>query len=63
MKIFLGTLITASLAFVSFSSTPVLAQGAADLIEEIIVTGRKRDELLTDVPVSISVISADTLAE
>jgi len=65
MKFFLGTLITASLAFVSLSPTPVLAQGdSADrILEEIIVTGRKRDELMTDVPVSISVISAETLAE
>ena len=65
MKYFLSTLITASLAFVSLSPSPVLAQGAeaARTIEEIIVTGRKRDENMTDVPVSISVITAESLAE
>ena len=65
MKYLLSTLITASLAFVSLPPTPVFAQGAAAerILEEIIVTGRKRDENMTDVPVSISVITAESLAE
>lgn len=43
-------------------SGPVSAQqaGAAEL-EEITVTGRKREESLTDVPVSISVLTADDI--
>lgn len=43
---------------------PAFAQdGDAISLEEIIVTGRKREESLQDIPVSISVITGDTLAE
>ena len=43
-------------------SAPASAQQGA-MLEEIVVTARKREENLTDVPVSISVFSADLLAE
>jgi iron complex outermembrane recepter protein len=44
-------------------SVPAGAQDTASgrLIEEIIVTAQKREERLQDVPISISVVSADTL--
>ena len=45
-------------------AVPVHAQeGAQQTLEEIVVTARKREESLQDVPVSISVMSADLLAQ
>jgi|MEHZ01.5.fsa_nt_MEHZ011451974.1_67 iron complex outermembrane receptor protein len=41
----------------------VLAQDGAGTIEEVLVTGRKREESLTDVPISISVFNSTLLAE
>lgn len=42
----------------------VLAQEAADdLIEEILVTARRREESLQDVPVAISVLTDDFIQE
>jgi len=41
----------------------VIAQESSATIEEVLVTGRKREESLTDVPVSISVWSANNLEE
>lgn len=44
--------------------TPVFAQQEKNLSpEEIIVTGRKREESLQDIPVSISVLSSNVVAE
>ena len=40
---------------------PAGAQDTGRLIEEIIVTAQKREERLQDVPISISVVSAETL--
>jgi iron complex outermembrane receptor protein len=40
-------------------SAPALAQGNAVMLEEIIVTARKRDESLQDVAVSVSAIGAE----
>ncbi len=40
-----------------------IAQDGANTIEEVLVTGRKREESLTDVPISISVFNATILAE
>ena len=46
------------------SGSPAIAQGdSATTLEEIFVTGRKRQESLVDVPVSISVLSAGDIAE
>lgn len=43
---------------------PAFAQDGDNLsLEEIIVTGRKREESLQDIPVSISVVTSDFLAE
>ena len=48
----------------SMPSAFVAAQtGSSATIEEVLVTGRKREESLTDVPVSISVWSANNLEE
>jgi iron complex outermembrane receptor protein len=51
-------------------SVPTIAQvnnavedGAIVALEEIVVTGRKREELLQDVPVAISVLNSNVLAE
>jgi outer membrane receptor protein involved in Fe transport len=45
-------------------SAPAFAQGATvDGLEEIIVTARKREENLQDVPLSISVVTAAAIAE
>lgn len=58
--------IACSLAILSLSTAPVVAQtGGAEAVglEEIVVTGRKRAENLIDVPVSISVWSAEGLAQ
>ena len=41
----------------------VAQDDAASLLEEIVVTGRKREESLTDVPVAISVFSENEIAE
>ena len=42
---------------------PAYGQEAGVALEEIVVTGRKREELLQDVPVAISVLSENILAE
>ena len=54
-----GIATAASLLFVA--APPVTL--AQDLLEEIVVTARKREESLQDVPVSISVLTSDTLLE
>lgn len=64
-----GLPIAATIAVVfcfSFSAAPAaIAQGSADnaTLEEIIVTARKREESLLEVPISITAVSADTLAD
>jgi len=46
----------------SLSTSPVNAQSeASDLIEEILVTARRRDERLKDVPVSMSVFTSQDI--
>jgi iron complex outermembrane receptor protein len=46
------------------SALPAYSQtGSRFVLEEIIVTARKRDETLSDVPVTLSVFSGDTLEE
>ncbi len=51
-------------AFVGFTATPALAQDAAAESDsgEIIVTARRREESLIDVPIAITAISGDQLA-
>lgn len=44
-------------------STPVLAQDQQMVLEEMIVTARRKDESLQDVPESISAVSGDTFQE
>ena len=61
--------VTVSLAattgiFLATASAPVHAQQEAGmLLEEIVVTARRREESLTDVPVAISVVSGDYIEE
>ena len=63
------SIFTAVFATLMSAITPVTstAQGAestsALAIEEIVVTARKREESLKDVPVSISVVTSDFLSE
>ena len=60
MKKLLYLALTAFLASL-FSLSPVYAQDTMATLEEIVVTARKREENLQEVPVSISVISADLM--
>ena len=67
MKYIQSSGIACGLVILSLSSTQVGAQTNSGQeafgLEEIIVTGRKREENLIDVPVSISVWSAEGLAD
>jgi len=58
-KLLVGSL-SLSLALIAPGA---IAQTSGIGIEEVVVTARKREESLTDVPVSISVFSSDLLAE
>jgi iron complex outermembrane receptor protein len=55
VKFAVGAVLAAGIAI------PAAAQDTSRLIEEIIVTAQKREERLQDVPISISVVSAETL--
>ena len=48
-------------AFAQDAAAPDSASAAAD--EDIIVTARRRDERLIDVPIAVTALSADTLAK
>lgn len=50
-------------ALASAETPPGLSRPATKRIEEIVVSARKRDELIEDTPVSITALSADTLRE
>jgi len=59
---------TACLLLIAVTATPVDAQqesnrGASSGLEEIVVTARKREEALADVPISITAIAGDVLQE
>jgi iron complex outermembrane receptor protein len=52
------------LAGISSLAAPALAQEVSiSIIEEIIITAQKREQNLQDVPIGVSVFTADTLAE
>ncbi|HMP57307.1 MAG TPA: TonB-dependent receptor, partial [Novosphingobium sp.] len=51
-----------STALVAFAAQPVLAQAALDDETDIIVTARRFEERLQDVPISITVLSQEQLA-
>ena len=44
-------------------TTPVLAQDASLVLEEVIVTAQKKSESLTDTPMTVNVVSAETMME
>jgi len=48
-------------ALATMAATPLWAQTAATSLEEIVVTARKREESLQEVPVSVSALGADDL--
>lgn len=56
------SVILISLSFLSFHS-PAWAQAGASVLEEIIVTARKREETLMETPISITVFSGDVLSD
>lgn len=68
MAAYLQTLILASTALATANAAPVLAQGPAVAAgeeiadEEIIVTARRATERAVDVPASVTVLTADTIA-
>ena len=62
MKHLLYLSLTALLATL-FNLSPAYGQDAGFMLEEIVVTARKREENLQEVPVSISVLSADIIQE
>ncbi len=45
----------------ALTSTPALAQDGATILEEVMVTARKRQESLQDIPVAVSALSAQDL--
>jgi iron complex outermembrane recepter protein len=59
------TLLMSSIAAMAITSAPAFAQAAEDGAGEgdIIVTARRQNERLIDVPASVTVITADTLAK
>ncbi|MDE0004145.1 MAG: TonB-dependent receptor [Rhodospirillaceae bacterium] len=63
-QFFLGTTGALGVALL-FSSGQVAAQGqsasASAMLEEVIVTARRREESLTDLPLSVAAITADTM--
>lgn len=63
MKLFKTTICAASIALLPLSVSTVMAQDGATSLEEIVVTGRKREESLIEVPVAISTLNANDLAE
>ena len=53
-----AVLISATLAFNSFVSTVISAESRVDaLLEEVVVTARKREEGLQEAPISISALT------
>lgn len=64
MKTLKKSLLISIAAFLAIPIVPnAVAEEGASALEEITVTGRKREESLVDVPVSISVLTADDLLE
>jgi iron complex outermembrane receptor protein len=62
---FTNFILTSSLAVLAMTSAPAFAQSAeeAEADGEIIVTARRQNERLIDVPASVSVLTADALAK
>ncbi len=58
VKLVPGTLGALASAFTFTSAAPVYAQTA---LEEVVVTARKREEKLADIPVAVSAVSADDI--
>jgi iron complex outermembrane receptor protein len=60
------SILLASIAFCTCPIAPSFAQDAAEAVEEgeeIIVTARRQDERLQDVPASVTVLTADALSK
>ena len=56
------TILSAALAFTGLTSTPAALGAAGNVLEEITVTARKKDESIQDVPLAVSAIT-DQLEE
>jgi iron complex outermembrane receptor protein len=59
MKLAKFSVISAAVAAATASETPVFAQGT--MLEEVVVTARRREENLQEVPVAITAISAEDI--
>lgn len=58
MQTFTKLTVVAGISLCSLYTAPAFAQGGENLtLEEIVITGRKREESLQEVPISISVLS------
>jgi iron complex outermembrane recepter protein len=57
------TLLLASLSITALAATPALAQDGASEAGDIVVTARRQNERLLDVPASVTVLTAETLAK
>lgn len=59
-EVFAASAVVVGLAPVGQQSAP-LAQDAAAVIDEVVVTARRREESLQDVPIAVSVVNAEAL--
>ena len=57
----LGLALTLTLASVQDADAQQQGDGARSVLEEVIVTARKREESVQDIPLSVSAISAETI--
>ncbi|MDP3403722.1 MAG: TonB-dependent receptor [Brevundimonas sp.] len=56
-----GLLAAVSLAAISASTTPVLAQDAATALDDVIVTAQKREQSAVDVPIALTAYTGEFL--
>jgi len=55
--------LTVAVACATFTGAPVNAQEGAETIEEVMVTARRREESLQEVPVTVAVVDATAIEE
>ncbi len=57
------TLLLATLSTSALAAMPAFAQDGASAVGEIVVTARRQNERLIDVPASVTVLTADMIAK
>ena len=62
MTAFKRALLGTTTVMFALSSMPAMAQNTG-VVEEIVVTARKRTETLQEIPISVSAFSADKISE